>query len=163
MTPPLGYLLTWTAYGTWLRGDPRGWAAKGAVGGQAYREPDPGTRASDVGRLKHPPVRFDPDARVLIAGAITDVCAHRGWVLHAVNPRSNHVHAVVSASKPPERVMSDCKAWCTRCLREAGRVVPAGKVWTAHGSTRYLNTRHAFARAVEYVLHEQDRQSPCTR
>ena len=33
-------------------------------------------------------------------------CAHRGWSL-AAHVRRNHVHAVVEAEVPPERVMND--------------------------------------------------------
>ena len=31
MTKSLGYLITWTTYGTWLQGDERGYVRKGTV------------------------------------------------------------------------------------------------------------------------------------
>jgi REP element-mobilizing transposase RayT len=43
--------------------------------------------------------------------AIQEVGAHRGWNLLAAHVPSNHVHTVVEAEVPPERVMSDFKAY----------------------------------------------------
>jgi hypothetical protein len=40
-------------------------------------------------------------------------------------------------------------------MREAGVLAQSIEPWAFHGSTRYLNTENSFARAVQYVLHEQ--------
>src|SRR3990172_10721 len=34
MSEPIAYFLTWTSYGTWLSGDPRGWVRFGGGGVQ---------------------------------------------------------------------------------------------------------------------------------
>ena len=48
-------------------------------------------------------------------GAIcTAVCVRRGWSLLAAHVRSNHVHTVVEAEVPPERVMGDFKTYASR-------------------------------------------------
>jgi len=77
--------------------------------------------------------------------------------LHAVNARSNHVHAVVSASKPIAAVLVDLKAWSTRGLRDAAIVPSEGRVWTRHGSTRVINSELSLAAAIDYVTRMQDR------
>lgn len=105
--------------------------------------------------MRDEPVTLSPRARALVAGVIAEVCEHRRWPLHAVNPRTQHVHVVLSSPGEPERALNDLKAWCTRRLREA-RLVGVGAVWTKHGSTRYINDADSFARAVWYVIEEQD-------
>ncbi len=160
MPAPLAYLLTWTTYGTWLRGDPRGWVKNHASGSDEYEPGNAGLRASDTDAIAGPTIFFDAPARRLIEGAIRGVCEQREWMLHAINVRSNHVHVVVTAPVPPEKAMTDFKAWSTRRLREAGVVAESGRVWTKHGSTRYLNSEASVVRAVEYVIHEQDRKGP---
>lgn len=50
---------------------------------------------------------------------------------------SVHIHVVICAGEPPEKVMNSMKAICTRRLKEAG-LAGERKVWARHGSTRYL-------------------------
>src|SRR4051794_18420754 len=112
---PLAYLLTFRCHGTWLPGDPRGYVNRW--------HNSPGTRAIAANRrleaatlrqLPHPPIELRPEQRAVVARAIRDRCRHCGWVLHAVNVRTNHVHVVLGAGSPPERVMNQLKSWATR-------------------------------------------------
>ncbi|HEX3998700.1 MAG TPA: hypothetical protein VHX65_09145 [Pirellulales bacterium] len=51
------------------------------------------------------------DQRRLVEKVIAEHCAIRHWTLHAVNCRTNHVHAVVSAPGVPiERPREQFKA-----------------------------------------------------
>jgi REP element-mobilizing transposase RayT len=49
--------------------------------------------------MSQPPVVLDSDQRVVVERAIKEVCQIKNFLLHAVNVRKNHVHAVVSAQK----------------------------------------------------------------
>lgn len=93
------------------------------------------------------------------------MCNHRGYQLHAINVRTTHVHVVVSAAEdPPEKVMNSFKAWGTRRMVESGAAVQGIKVWSRHGSTRWLlQTDMSFDRAVKYVLEEQGPDLPRKR
>lgn len=90
-----------------------------------------------------------------MASAIQGVCEHKGWTLHALNVRTNHLHTVVTASGPPEPVMNAFKAWATRRLREAGIASANQRVWSRHGSTVYLFRPENMAEKVRYVLDAQ--------
>ena len=82
---------------------------------------------------------------------------HKGWRVHALNVRTNHVHLVCSAGEvSPEQVLRESKAWATRALREAGLVEDGARVWTRHGSTRYMWDERSIAKAIEYVRDWQD-------
>src|SRR5438034_10614642 len=52
--PLLGTMFTTTTYGTWLRGDQRGWVEEGRVW-----PPDPDLQRADRARMNHPPYVFD--------------------------------------------------------------------------------------------------------
>ena len=154
--PPLAYLLTWTTYGTWLRGDPRGSVGFDNRWGAPHAAPDAARVARDTARLAAPPLVLGIEARSVVDSAVRDVCNHRGWQLHAINARSNHLHVVVAGPHTPEKIMADLKAWSTRRLREAGMVSADRRVWTRHGSTRHLLDPANVERAVDYVVRMQD-------
>ena len=153
---PLAFLLTWTCYGARLHGD-----ARGSVDARRNRYGQPGApnsadrRDRMQARMADPPVVLTHAARAVVDRAIRDHCAHRAWWVGAVNVRSNHAHCVVSApGVEPGEVMRQLKSWGTRRLREAG-LADAGRVWTHHGSTRYLFERRAVELAIQYTLEEQ--------
>lgn len=88
--------------------------------------------------------------RTLVNSVMRKHCDFRGWPIHALNVRTNHVHVVVSASVPPEKVMGELKAWASRRLHESG-LLGNEKIWTRHGSTRYLNDETSVDGAIRYV------------
>ena len=152
---PIAYLITFRTYGTWLPGDSRGSTDRQHSG---YGEPWLGADAlrESVARavMTSTAVVLAAGERALVTAAITDACAFRGWTLHALNVRTNHVHAVVSASQRPEKVMSALKARATVSLREAGLRVGT-PVWSRHGSTVHLWNEQAVLDAAWYVNHQQ--------
>lgn len=157
MGEPAGYLITFTSYGERMHGDERGTVER-------LREKGGGTRELGTNvprerderrRLVGPPLTLSEAMRTAAARAISDVCLHYGWQLHALNVRTNHVHVVVSGGAPPERMMNAFKAWATRRFRESGLVTPGTKVWTRHGSTRYLWAEPDVVAAAAYVLEGQ--------
>ena len=56
--------------------------------------------------------------RNIVERTIREVILYRGWSLHGLNVRTNHVHLVVTADRAPEIVMEQLKAWCSRRLSE---------------------------------------------
>ena len=153
MSEPVGYLLTWTCYGTWLPGDERRSVDKKHNTYGTPRAPvDPARVAGARQRQTHRTVVLAEEARAIVADTIAAHCQFRGWALHAVNARSNHVHVVVGyAGQAPEKVMGEFKCWCSRRLHETGALPNEGQVWTDHGSTVYLWNPRDIAGAVEYV------------
>jgi REP element-mobilizing transposase RayT len=101
------------------------------------------------------PYHLDHTRRAAVLKAVRDVCAHRGWRLLAAHVRTNHVHTVVEAEAPPERVMSDFKSYASRNLNTMGLDEPGRKRWARHGSTRWLWKPQHVSAAMQYVLAEQ--------
>lgn len=91
----------------------------------------------------------------VIRETIEEVCGHKGWALHGLNVRTNHVHIVVSTPTTPEFAMQAFKAWTTRRLREAGLAGAQEAIWALHGSTKYLKYEHDVIDVLDYVLNRQ--------
>jgi REP element-mobilizing transposase RayT len=157
-----GYLITFRCYGTWLHGDERG-----SVDRRFYNRPGTSKIAPDIEKetrratqLRGEPCVLDANKRRVVETAIREVCGVREYVLYAINVRTNHVHVVVGNSGKPERMMDSFKAYATKALRAAGMVGSGERVWSRHGSTRYLWTEEHIATAVEYATFGQGDEMP---
>ena len=156
---PIAYFLTWTCYGTWLPGDERGWT-KWRKGEQI-----PQRLLADWCReqMVEKPVLLDETQRAIVQETIARHCGIRGWHLHAVNCRSNHCHAVVTAaSHDGEQVRDQLKSWSTRKLKEHQRSLGGAEAklrehwWTRKGSVRYLYDVESLEAAIMYTVEAQD-------
>jgi REP element-mobilizing transposase RayT len=159
---PLGYLITFRCYGTWLHGDERG-----SVDREHHRYKSPFALPNqnrwrhNQSTLKSEPVTLDAAQRVSVGKAIRETCSHRKWLLHAHNVRTNHVHSVVSIGpKKPDLALNALKANATRQMREDGCWPEAHSPWVDGGSKRYLWNERSLALAIDYVLNGQGDELP---
>ena len=146
---PLAYFLTFTVRGSWRHGDDRGsWQRHDRVlapGTQVYAEPN-----------RQSPHFFSEDEQRIVAEAVREQCEIKKWTLHEMTVQQSHVHVVVSAADTtPETVMKLLKAKATQRLRQHGSVKSDEKIWTQHGSTRYLFNDQSFAAACDYVRNHE--------
>ena len=159
MPAPAAYFLTLHGYGTRLHGGEAGSVdrrrnAPGEPGVPAHA----GLREARRALMSQPPFDFGPAARRALMDATEETCRHRGWPLLALHVRRTHLHAAVrAADATPERVMNDLKSYGTRRLRRDGAAGADRRVWSRHGSTRYLSDEDAVRRAVRYAVLEQGR------
>jgi len=158
---PLAYFISFRTYGTWLHGDERGsvdrWHNRY---GTPCLPPDEPKRQAMRARMRRDPVELTAQRRTAVEAGVCENCAQRGWVLHAINVRTEHVHTVVTALGPPEPILSAFKANATRKMVEEGALQRGTKPWSRHGSTRYLWTEKSLARAIDYVLNGQGAALP---
>jgi len=152
-----GYLITFHSYGTWLHGDQRGSINRKSqnIPGTAMLSADPHIFKLEQSRLKIDPVTFNSVQREILTVTIKEVCNFKKWELHAINALTQHVHAVVTASDPPDFVMNNFKSWCTRRMREKQLWTSKYSPWSRHGSTRYLWNEKDLKLACAYVVHGQ--------
>ena len=122
------YLITFACYGCHLHGSESGSVdAAHNVPGTPILERDSARATFEEQRMDQSPYRLDQIRRDAVLEAIQEVCGHRGWSLLAAHVRSNHVHTVVEAEVPPERVMSDFKAYASRRLNRMTLDEPSRK------------------------------------
>lgn len=156
----IAFFSTWTTYGTWLPGDLRGWY----LHGRGLQQPDAVRRFESALLLKEDAVTLDKSQRELVEWTITKHCAIRGWELHAVNCRSNHVHVVVNAgNRGIEVPREQFKAWSTRLLSKSARTrieVARQHWWTDRGWDEYVDDEDALSAVVAYVREGQQWSEP---
>lgn len=154
MPLPLAYFLTWSCYGQRLHGDARGSVDQAHnIPGTPLLTPDPHRQAFERSRLIGDPVVLSSAMRDVIDAELVRLCMERSWFLLARNVRTTHVHVVVNCrgELSPERAMGQFKARSTRGLRMAGLARQDARLWTVHGSTRWINNYSGLAGAIGYV------------
>ena len=151
---PLAYFLTWTVYGTFLQGDRRWWRKRGS----GSRPPQPLLERWHRERLKHEIILLNQSHRDIVKRAIQRHCEFRGWKLWEANPRSNHVHVVVTANGySGKKVRDQLKANATRELRQQYAVFIDRPVWSVGGDWKCINSENALERAILYAGEGQEK------
>ena len=159
---PLGYLITFRCYGTWLHGDERGSIDRFHNRYKSpYIAPNKKWHRHNAQVLEGNPITLDGSQRQSVEVAIRETCAIRRWHLHALNVRTNHIHAVISTGPMrPERTLIAFKANSTRQMRADGCWPHERSPWAEKGSIRYLWNERSVAQAIEYVLYGQGDELP---
>ncbi|SPE37657.1 conserved hypothetical protein [Candidatus Sulfopaludibacter sp. SbA6] len=153
---PVTYLITFACYGHHLHGNQSGSVDRDHhVPGTPILEVDSARAAAERELMDQAPYHLDQTRRDAVLETIQGVCAYRGWSLVAAHVRSNHVHTVVQAEVPPERVMSDFKAYASRRLNGMRLDEPNRKRWARHGSTRWLWKPQHVSAAIQSIVAEQ--------
>jgi len=150
------YLITFACYGRHLHGDEVGSVdRKHKLYGSRLVGADSKRTSAESQRMEQPPYDMDQSRRDAVLAAVRERCGNRDWTLFAAHVRTNHVHIVVDADIPPERIMNDVKAYASRCLNRLGLDDPTRKRWARHGSTRWLWKPEDVSAAIRYVVDEQ--------
>ena len=152
---PLGFFITWTVYGTFLPGDPRGWTKFG----KGKQLPRPFLEEWAKGQLKSSIELLGEADRASAKLAIETMGEERGWKIWKANPRSNHVHVVVSAKGYAGTVVRDqLKARCTRKLRQQSPGFRDRPLWTRGGDVKRIDTEEELQAYILYAGEVQDRK-----
>ena len=150
------YFITFTTYGQWLHGDPRGSVDRHHNRpGTPPLAPNNKRAAAQRKLMTALPYRMDESRRAVVLAAIREHAGFRGWHVLAAHIRTTHVHLVVSGEVPPEQMMTAFKAYASRALTVAGLGDRDERRWARHGSTRWLNTSDTVQRAIRYTVDEQ--------
>jgi REP element-mobilizing transposase RayT len=157
----LAYLITFRCYGTWLHGDERGSVDRRIHNHFGDPKIDPNKNwVSQESKSAGDAFLLGSAERGVVERAIREVCTVRNYALYALNVRTEHVHLVTSNNGQPERMMDAFKAYATRALRASGLAAVDQKIWSRHGSTRYLWTDEHVLKACDYVSLGQGGELP---
>jgi REP element-mobilizing transposase RayT len=148
MAKLVGYMVTFTTYGTWLQGDKRGYVKDGKrlEGDQRLLE-----LCKDL--QKGQTIKLTKREKEIVREAILNEAERIGQKLEALVICTNHVHlAVRSCDKSIERIVSMYKSVSTRALRSCGQV---GRIWTKGFNKRFCFTQHDLERKIAYVRNHE--------
>ena len=105
--------------------------------------------------MKQEPYEMDETRRLTVLASIREHCQYKSWPLLAAHVRTNHVHVILEATHPPEKILTELKAYASRKLNQVGMDTPDRRRWSRHGSTRYLWKREEVETAIVYVADRQ--------
>jgi REP element-mobilizing transposase RayT len=164
----IAYLLTWTTYGTWLRGDKRGYVGRTLDGdgsvrpanneyGERYDADDGRTYNRDFDALKSQPVHLTAEQAACAAEALCEAARGAGYDLARAAVMRDHVHVLVGAHPDSKsEVMRKLKGVsAVRLTQRFGR--PGGRWWTRSGSEREKWDGGAVAAAEAYVASQENK------
>ena len=135
-------MFTMTTYGTWLRGDMRGWVDRGRV-----LPPNPRLEAADRCPMKHPVFLFDERRLLEIGGFIgTSLSERLDLRILAITVRTWHVHLVIAATEHPISKVVKCTKDAVRWALRPGR-----PIWTRGYDKRFCFDEDSVLRRIEYV------------
>jgi len=143
MPKTLPIMITMTTYGTWLRGDMRGWVERGG----RVLPPNPRLEAADRQRMRHPVFLFDESRLLEIGAAIGKSLRERlGLRILAMTVRTWHVHVVIAAT---DHSISNV----VKCAKDAARweLRPGRPIWTDGCDKRFCFDEDSVRRRIEYV------------
>jgi REP element-mobilizing transposase RayT len=151
MQEPLAYHITWTCYGQWLQGDPRGYVDRQHhTPGEPYVFKNVQHYNASANRMTEPPCWLTDDQRRCAAADVAEACIHRKWRLDRVNVQPDHVHVVVAAGDILGRVVRErLKSWASMQLN---RTFPRRQHWwTDGGKVEPIYHEARLIEACEYV------------
>jgi len=152
MAKLVGYMLTWTTYGSWLQGDKRGFVRDGEI------FPGDETILGLCRKLqKGPTVKLTKQEKAIVETAILKEAERIGHKIEALTVCTNHIHlAARPCDKSIERIVSMYKSAATRELRCYGRT---GRIWTRGFDKRFCFIQDDLAGKIAYI---QKHKQPTT-
>lgn len=145
-------------YGTWLRGDSRGWRSRHHrehCEGDYKNPPAHGTfdelhsRSREL--LKREPVRLSPAARKVACAVFAESLHERGIDVVAVAIDDHHFHVLARfPDRSPRRWIGLAKAKSARALSDA-KLMPQGGVWAVRCKVTPINDRAHQVQAARYI------------
>jgi REP element-mobilizing transposase RayT len=144
MAKTLGYMVTWTTYGTWLQGNKRKYVKDGQIMPPNEELADANARA-----LTKDAVQLSFNQRRIAEEAIRQKAIQFGQRIYALSVCEKHVHLVVEyIPKPIGIVVQRYKSCAVRALRKDGM---QGRVWTTGFNKRYCFDGDTLQQKINYV------------
>jgi hypothetical protein len=142
MGDAVGTMVTMTTYGTWLRGDQRGWVDEGLL-----QPPAPSLEEHDRELLLHDPWEFHFDTLIPIGESIGKNLQKRlNVVVLALTVQQRHSHFVIAQSDEPigdiVKCAKDAARWQLRVHRP---------LWTEGCDKRFCYDEQSLEARIRYV------------
>lgn len=148
MNKTVGYLLTWTTYGTWLQGEKKGFFKDGEILGENIA-----LKTDCEKKLKNYPARLRRKEREIVQEAILEAAKRFKQNIRAIAVCSNHVHMVCEYVDVPIDVLAGYyKNAGRKALQKIGY---EGKVWTRGYDKRFCFSEDELDARINYVRKHQ--------
>ncbi len=149
MAKMIGFMATWTTYGTWLQGHKKGYVKNGAIL-NANRK----LEKSNTESLKHEKVKIPKRLRETVKNIILKEAQEIGHKVYAITVCSNHVHIVVDSIG--ERCGYSVGRFKKAVTTELRKYSFDNKVWTKGFDKRYCYNEQELNGKIKYVRQHKD-------
>jgi REP element-mobilizing transposase RayT len=140
----IAFMATWTTYGTWLKGNKKGYVENGIT-----KVANPELEKSNQALLKKDAVKFPKSIRPIVKNTILQKAQELGHKVYAVVVYSNHIHIVLSTiGKNPGYSVGRLKIAVTSIMRECGF---DGKIWTKGFYAGYCYNEKDLQKRIDYI------------
>jgi REP element-mobilizing transposase RayT len=140
----IGYMLTWTTYGTWLQGDKRGYVKDGQI-----LQADDKLKSVNEKQQKFETFKLNSNHKQIVKDAILAGAEMVNQKIIALAVCSNHVHLLVEASAESiEKVVHRYKSSGTFALRHKGI---QRKIWSDGFDKRFCYTDEEIEQKIKYI------------
>ena len=144
MARTLGYMITWTTYGTWLQGDERGYVKNGKI-----YPANKGLKQSNRLSKSQDAVMLLKTQQQLVKEAIMKEAKLQGQYIYALAVQPNHVHIVAGCVQQPiSKVVAYYKKAARLALKTAGH---NGRLWTKGYDKRFCFDQQTLEQKIRYV------------
>ena len=144
MQKVLGYMLTWTTYGSWLQGDRRKYVKNGEI-----LDPDTLLENKNRENMKYPKVSLTPAQREIVEQAIIEESASLKQKIYAIAAGKSHIHLVTGCNfTSAASAVSHYKNEARLAMESNGFV---GRLWTKGFSVRYCFDENQLNKVIQYV------------
>jgi len=144
MVKTLGYMVTWTTYGSWLQGDARGYVKDGKILGE-----NKGLEQANRKMLTGDRFKLKKEQREVARRAILLEAERIGEKILAISVCSNHIHVVIGkGGNSVDKVVNRFKSAAYYALRENG---VEERVWTRGYDKRFCFDENSLAERIKYV------------
>jgi len=144
MAKTVGYMITWTTYGTWLQGRKQGFVKNGDVRGENVA-----IKKDCEKKLDDKPVRLGCKEKDVVRDAILEASKRFKQRILAIAVYSNHVHIVCEYVDVPVSVVVGYYKNAGRvALRENGL---DGRIWTRGYDKRFCFDEKSLTERIKYV------------
>ena len=144
MAKMLGYMITWTTYGTWLQGDKRGYVKNGKIypGNKSLMQANLQLKLQDA-------VRLSKIQQKVVRDAIIKEAELRGQSVYTLSVSATHIHIVAEyISRPISNIVAYYKKAARLALKTVGH---EGKLWTKGYDKRFCFDRATLEQRIKYV------------
>jgi REP element-mobilizing transposase RayT len=159
------YHITIHVYGSWLRGDPRGWRSRHHrehVDGD-YRNPPPSCKYDNLYELskalmKRDPVPIAEELRQLIANALAEKLRQDGIEVVIISVDAKHVHILARVrDHNPRHWVGRAKKHASHSVRQHGLRTEAGGLWAKRCHPEPIADRRHEVRTAGYIFDHSKR------
>ncbi len=140
----LGYMLTWTTYGSWLQGDRRRYVKDGRI-----LDPNPSLENKNKEGMKYPKVSLTTAQREIIERALIEESALLNQKICVISVGRNHIHLVTDCNFIlAASAVSHYKNAARLSMKSNGFL---GRLWTKGFSVRYCFDENQLNKVIQYV------------